>query len=353
MAIVSSFTYEIRIVSFAQFTVDFTDTSTGSPTNWLWDFGDGHCSTEQHPIHTYRGKWEKSENDFTPNAVKGDDGEILTYIVRLTAWKNETVLAPGLPQLDTTTLFYQDMDGFSSQSNAQNALWATLPYTSWTSSVRDGFTALKYHLNKLVTTWAYEASYSTTTFDFGSYPLATHVAWMVLRINDTRFGLESYTDLESYSIKIGNWNASLNDWGDELVHGIRIGILLNKVDYPIFSMEDYLGDATTSTIRTVDAFDFERPLHSGGISFKGYNIYKENPNFQLIRVPSTDDIGRSSQTISANPSILTRPPVLYSGIKEAFFEDGWENEKYIYIEQSSPYPAVIEFIDIYAETSNE
>jgi PKD repeat protein len=34
-------------------TVTFSDLSTGSPTNWIWDFGDGTNSTEQNPIHTY------------------------------------------------------------------------------------------------------------------------------------------------------------------------------------------------------------------------------------------------------------------------------------------------------------
>ncbi|MCP4989382.1 MAG: PKD domain-containing protein [Colwellia sp.] len=36
-------------------TVVFTDTSTGSPTNWLWDFGDGEVSSEQNPTHTFTG----------------------------------------------------------------------------------------------------------------------------------------------------------------------------------------------------------------------------------------------------------------------------------------------------------
>lgn len=33
--------------------VVFTDTSTGVPTSWSWDFGDGGTSTQQHPTHQY------------------------------------------------------------------------------------------------------------------------------------------------------------------------------------------------------------------------------------------------------------------------------------------------------------
>jgi len=34
-------------------TVQFTDQSTGNPTSWVWNFGDSHTSTEQHPSHKY------------------------------------------------------------------------------------------------------------------------------------------------------------------------------------------------------------------------------------------------------------------------------------------------------------
>lgn len=33
--------------------VIFTDTSTGPPTSWAWDFGDGNSSMAQNPSHTY------------------------------------------------------------------------------------------------------------------------------------------------------------------------------------------------------------------------------------------------------------------------------------------------------------
>ncbi len=44
-------------------TVDFTDTTTGgAPSGWLWDFGDGDVSTQQHPTHVFDdpGTWTVS-----------------------------------------------------------------------------------------------------------------------------------------------------------------------------------------------------------------------------------------------------------------------------------------------------
>ncbi|WP_421908845.1 PKD domain-containing protein [Methanolacinia petrolearia] len=37
----------------APLTVNFTDLSTGSPTSWLWTFGDAQTSTNQSPLHVY------------------------------------------------------------------------------------------------------------------------------------------------------------------------------------------------------------------------------------------------------------------------------------------------------------
>lgn len=47
-AVVADFSYAANALA-----VTFTDTSTGSPTSWKWDFGDNSKSTQQNPVHLY------------------------------------------------------------------------------------------------------------------------------------------------------------------------------------------------------------------------------------------------------------------------------------------------------------
>jgi PKD repeat protein len=38
---------------YAWQTVAFTDTCTGGPTSWAWDFGDGSTATARNPMHIF------------------------------------------------------------------------------------------------------------------------------------------------------------------------------------------------------------------------------------------------------------------------------------------------------------
>jgi PKD repeat protein len=49
---VASFTSDV-LAGTVPLSIQFNDTSTGSPTAWAWSFGDGAWSTLQNPAHTY------------------------------------------------------------------------------------------------------------------------------------------------------------------------------------------------------------------------------------------------------------------------------------------------------------
>lgn len=65
----------------APLTVNFTDLSTGSPTSWSWNFGDGGTSTAQNPSHVYAAGGAYNVTLTATNAC-GSDPEVKNgYIV--------------------------------------------------------------------------------------------------------------------------------------------------------------------------------------------------------------------------------------------------------------------------------
>lgn len=102
--------------------VNFLDNSTGSPTSWAWDFGDGNTSTLQNPSHTY--------------AVGG------TYTVCLIATNacgSDTTCVP------LTVVCANPVSGFTSISNGNTVTFTDAstngPITAWAWDFGDGNTS--------------------------------------------------------------------------------------------------------------------------------------------------------------------------------------------------------------------
>ncbi len=73
--------------------VAFTDTSTGEPSAWQWDFGDGASSTEQNPTHVF------TEAGTFAISLTVSDGESTDTVSR-----DVTVVEDDLPLIDSADL---------------------------------------------------------------------------------------------------------------------------------------------------------------------------------------------------------------------------------------------------------
>jgi hypothetical protein len=61
--------------------VQFTDSSTGLPTSWSWDFGDGTTSTTHNPLHTYIKKGKLTVKLTVKNAAGSSTKTMTNYII--------------------------------------------------------------------------------------------------------------------------------------------------------------------------------------------------------------------------------------------------------------------------------
>jgi len=82
------------ITGFAPLTVNLVDKSTGQIDSWLWDFGDGSTSTDQHPFHTYLNSGTYTVS-LTVTGLGGSDTETKTDYVTV----KEHVSMPWIPLL--------------------------------------------------------------------------------------------------------------------------------------------------------------------------------------------------------------------------------------------------------------
>lgn len=110
---------------FAPLLVQFTDNSTGTITNWEWDFGDGNSSTLTNPSHTYQ------------NAG--------SYTVRL------TVSGPGGSNTKTRADYIEVSEkpsiAVTSPNGGENWDEGSTQEITWTSQNTSGYVKISYSTN--------------------------------------------------------------------------------------------------------------------------------------------------------------------------------------------------------------
>jgi PKD repeat protein len=84
--------------------VSFTDLSTGAPTSWSWDFGDGNTSTAQNPSHTYDTPGTYTVSLTATNSFGSDTVDKVDYITVNTPPPPPTADFSGTPTLGDAPL---------------------------------------------------------------------------------------------------------------------------------------------------------------------------------------------------------------------------------------------------------
>ncbi len=100
--VVASFSFQN---SNNNLSVQFQDTSTGNPTKWRWDFGDGSTSKEQNPAHLY-----DAEGDYvvTLTASKKGSEDTTSQIVSVTEDPDDIVEANFEFTVSDREVLFQD-----------------------------------------------------------------------------------------------------------------------------------------------------------------------------------------------------------------------------------------------------
>jgi PKD repeat protein/endonuclease/exonuclease/phosphatase family metal-dependent hydrolase len=131
----------------APLNVNFIDSSTGTPTDWAWDFGDGGNSTSQNPSHTFTaGVWNVTL--IASNATGSSTSTKTSYITAWTpfqAWQVQYFTSIDNP--DAAGNVDADGDGMS---NMQEFLAGTDP-TNSVSALR--ITSITKEGTNVVVTW--------------------------------------------------------------------------------------------------------------------------------------------------------------------------------------------------------
>jgi PKD repeat protein len=187
----------------APLAVQFTDTSTGVPTSWAWDFGDGNTATEQNPIHTYESPGNYSVTLNASNA----------YGYNVSAPTTITVLEPPVANFTYTP----------NEGNAPLAVTfndtSTGNVTAWSWDFGDGNTSTE---KNPIHTYVSAGNYTISLNASNAYGFNVSTVANAVRVLEAPVANFTYTPNEGNApltvtfndTSIGNVTAWLWDFGD-------------------------------------------------------------------------------------------------------------------------------------------
>jgi PKD repeat protein len=205
----------------ATLTVQFNDTSTGSPTYWTWEFGDGTNSTGKNPSHIYEAAGNYTVSLTAANAG-GSNKKVKAGYVVVTAPQTEfTVFADGvglyhgfegnvdLPRANNTAKeFYTNISG------KQGDPYSSIHWEGIGNPVDDDTGSRNWNINEDANTMANNADFALHAghgWNEGIMFGTANTDFKLFRTNNLSFGSNNgkakWVALLSCSVlEEGNWH---------------------------------------------------------------------------------------------------------------------------------------------------
>ena len=134
-------------------TVQFADTSSGGPTSWQWDFGDGATSTSKNPSHVFSKAAFYTVTLISSNSSGSKQASKTINVASVSMLSSSFNYSPALPSVGQTVQFTDISSGTP---------------TSWQWDFGDGSTSTSQNPNHMYTTVGSKTVILTVTNSSGS-----------------------------------------------------------------------------------------------------------------------------------------------------------------------------------------
>ncbi len=198
--------FSANITATCSDTICFTDLSSGLPTSWLWNFGDGNTSTDQNPCHYYASPGNYTVTLTATNSFGSDFTSINNYIS--VNCSNLTMPTSGTDtHFSCSGTLYDDGGQFANYSDNTDGLVVIQP--TGASTVTLNFTFFDFRTNPPGDTlFLYDGASSASpligkyTGNFGPTGLVTSSAGVI----SIRQKSDGFSNDPGFAV---NWSCSL------------------------------------------------------------------------------------------------------------------------------------------------
>ena len=261
----------------------FTDTSTGSPTMWSWDFGDGSSSTSQSPPHFYSSAGSRTVTLTAENAG-GADPTPASQSVNVTTRPSTTLTAGQTIDFDGDGV--QDLQAVNVSGCSGALVWRVINGATWGAASED---------------------YRTVTADdIADHPITSTGDFCTQEgldgLGDTRFIQTSGPSVAKF------WSPVMDGSGNRIEHEVLTSDLpdppVSSFTFTTFDLITFFEDTSTGD-PTSWAWDFGDGNSNTGPSPSHYYQSAGDYDAELTASNAGGDGNTAQQTVSVtqNPSL--------------------------------------------------